>query len=176
MSDMRVQPGPLLYGEMSQLLYREARLLDEYLYDEWFQLLAPDIRYRIPARRSHYQRDNRAAGLHRLDTDHFDDDRESLRLRIGRLQRPGPSSLDPRPREVRIVSNIEVMPGDEVGVIRAYSTVLLVRNRLFDREDSIAARRDDLWRGETSDALRLVRRTVLITQNSVLASNMASFL
>lgn len=38
------------YLAIQQFYYREARLLDERLYQQWFALLSPEIAYTVPAR------------------------------------------------------------------------------------------------------------------------------
>ena len=160
----------------AQILYREARYLDEYRYSDWLELMDPDVHYHVPARRSFYVREEARRVAPPYDTDHFDDDFESLSLRAKRLQRPGSSSLDPRPREIRQVSNVEVYATDTEGLWRVHSTIMLVRNRLLDLDESIAGRRADEWREDATSGFKLVKRTVWISQNSILLANMASLL
>ncbi len=163
-----------LHHEVEQCLFREARLLDGFQFEEWRALLDPDIHYSVPARRTHYLR--AANSVRDIDTDHYDDDYESLTLRLARMSRPGPSSMDPRPREVRTVSNIEIEHGDVVGELQVYSVIILMRNRLLDQEEHIAARREDVWRRASDGRLLLYRRRALITHNTILMANMNSLL
>ena len=159
------------------LLVKEARMLDEYCYTEWMELIAPEIHYSIPARRSHHIRDHREKDFRKFDTDHYDDDHESLLLRTMRLANPaGVSSNDPRPREIRVISNIEVFAQERPETYRVNSVIQLVRNRLLDDDSGIAGRREDLWRGSVAAGFLLVRRTVWISQNTILMPNMASIL
>ena len=160
----------------AQILYREARYLDEYRYADWFDMIDPEIHYHVPARRSFYTREESRRVEPPYDTDHYDDDYDSLTLRVKRYQRADSSSLDPRPREIRQVSNVEVFPTDIDGVWRVHSTIMLVRNRLLDLDESIAGRRVDEWREVSPSEFRLVKRTVWISQNSILIANMASLL
>jgi len=159
-----------------QLLAREARLLNQFQYDEWVNLLHPDIHYSVPSRRSHTMRANRDSDVRRISLDHYDDDLRILKMKIKRLQHPGPSSVDPRPREVRVVSNIEVFNGDRVDDYLVYSVIVLYRNRLLDEDGSIAGSRADVWRGSLDDGFKLYRRTVEIAQNTMLLANMNGFL
>ncbi len=159
------------------LLAKEARMLDEYCYTEWMELIAPEIHYSIPARRSHHIRDHREKDARKFDTDHYDDDHESLLLRTMRLSNPaGVSSNDPRPREIRAISNIEVFAQEMPETYRVNSVIQLVRNRLLDDDSAIAGRREDIWRGSVATGFLLVRRTVWISQNTILMPNMASIL
>ncbi|MBV9912151.1 MAG: aromatic-ring-hydroxylating dioxygenase subunit beta [Sinobacteraceae bacterium] len=63
-----------------EFVYREARLLDEKRFDEWFALLTDDIRYWMPLSRG--QPDGE------LHTSLFYEDRLLLQLRIERLRHP----------------------------------------------------------------------------------------
>jgi 3-phenylpropionate/cinnamic acid dioxygenase small subunit len=161
-----------LYFRVCQFLYREARLLDEYKYDEWFALLDPAIHYWMPARRNHYLRDK---SERTIDTDHYNDNYESLKLRLARLVRPGPSSMDPRPREVRAISNIEIERVGDDG-IEVHSVVTLIRSRLLDQQEYLAARRDDRLVQHASGELSLAKRRALITQSAILMANLNSLL
>jgi len=62
------------------LVYREARLLDEKRFDEWFELLTPDVRYWMPLTRG--QPDGEAF------TSLFYEDHLLLKVRIDRLRHP----------------------------------------------------------------------------------------
>src|SRR5690554_3682973 len=68
-----------LHAEIVQFLYYEAELLDARRFLDWIELLAVDIKYRVPLRRT----DEPGSSLGTLDW--FDDDLESLRSRVSRL-------------------------------------------------------------------------------------------
>jgi 3-phenylpropionate/cinnamic acid dioxygenase small subunit len=169
--------SPDIHLAFHYLLAREARLLDEYCYTEWMALMAPEVHYSIPARRSHHIRDHRSKDERKFDTDHYADDHESLLLRTMRLSNPaGVSSNDPRPREIRVISNIEVFAQDTPETYRVNSVIQLIRNRMLDDDSGIAGRREDIWRGSVGKGFLLVNRTVWISQNTILMPNMASIL
>lgn len=154
---------------IQQFLFREARLLDEDRYDDWHALVAEDIHYHMPVQRSRYKRERRT---HAIDTDHFNDDFGSLRLRVERLKRPGVPSMDPPPRTCRQVSNVEVEPTGTAGEYRVHSTVQLTRNRLYDEDEILTARRVDVLRGDGNGAFRLARREIRTTQNVIRLRNL----
>jgi ethylbenzene dioxygenase subunit beta len=154
---------------IQQFLFREARLLDEDRYDDWHALIAEDIHYHMPARRGRYKRERRE---HAVDTDHFDDDYGSLRLRVERLKRPGVPSMDPPPRTCRIVSNVEVEPAATPGEYRVHSTVQLTRNRLYDEDETLTARRTDTLRSDGNGGFRIARREIATTQNVIRVRNL----
>src|SRR5215467_13313591 len=63
-----------------EFVYREARLIDEKCFDEWYELFAADGRYWMPLTRGQPP----GAG----HTSLFDEDKLLLRLRIERLRNP----------------------------------------------------------------------------------------
>jgi hypothetical protein len=77
---------------------------------------------------------------------------------------------------VRTVSNIEIEHGDVDDELKVYSVIILMRNRLLDQEEHVAARREDVWRRVTDGRLLLYRRRALITHNTILMPNMNSLL
>ncbi len=158
---------------VSQFLYREARLLDEQQFKDWHQLLAEDLHYRMPVRRSHYLRN---PVKHAVDTDHYDDDFSSMGLRIERMVRPGMASLDPAARETRAVSNIEVQDTDTEGEYLVRSIIQLSRNRLLDQQEELTARREDILRLDSDTGFKITRRTAWINHNVILMRNLSCLL
>lgn len=74
--------GAELTHEITQLLFHEAKLLDERRFAEWLDLLADDLHYWLPLRRNSIESEHTT----RSDLAHFDDDK-------ARVQRAGsPSS------------------------------------------------------------------------------------
>ena len=61
-----------------EFVYREARLLDEKRFDEWFALLSDDVRYWMPLTRGQPEGD--------LHTSLFYEDKLLLQVRIERLR------------------------------------------------------------------------------------------
>jgi 3-phenylpropionate/cinnamic acid dioxygenase small subunit len=71
---------PASIQALVDLVYREARLLDEKRFDEWFELLTPDVRYWMPLARG--QPDGETF------TSLFYEDSLLLKVRIERLRHP----------------------------------------------------------------------------------------
>jgi 3-phenylpropionate/cinnamic acid dioxygenase small subunit len=63
-----------------EFVYREARLIDEKRFDEWFDMYADDCRYWMPLMRGQPQ-----GAAH---TSLFDEDKLLLKIRIERLRNP----------------------------------------------------------------------------------------
>jgi 3-phenylpropionate/cinnamic acid dioxygenase small subunit len=91
-----------LWHRVSQFLFREARLLDEWRLREWYdELLTDDIRYSVPAT------DVRGEAADALGL--IDDDAARLRQRIEQLLNGEVWCENPRSRTHRMISNVEIL-------------------------------------------------------------------
>ncbi|MCR5879624.1 3-phenylpropionate/cinnamic acid dioxygenase subunit beta [Phenylobacterium sp. J367] len=163
-----------LVHDVQQLLYRDARLLDEQRYDEWFDLMTEDFRFWVPVPQSRYRRDSKGV-FEPGRMAHFDDSLAELKLRASRWKEATAWSEDPPTRHVHYVTNIEVEPAELDGEWLARSVVISLRNRNEDEENWLGARREDLVR-ETPAGLKLAHRKVFVTQSVLLAKNFNTFL
>jgi 3-phenylpropionate/cinnamic acid dioxygenase small subunit len=71
---------PVSTQALVDLVYREARLLDEKRFDEWVELLTPDVRYWMPLTRGQPNGET--------FTSLFYEDQLLLKVRIERLRHP----------------------------------------------------------------------------------------
>ena len=108
---------------VEQFLYREARLLDERRFHDWLELFTEDLRYWMPVRTSRYPKGSRAIVI--LDEDRYvedelaqegelallDETKESLSMRIARLDTGMAWAEDPPSRTRHLITNIEVEAG-----------------------------------------------------------------
>jgi ethylbenzene dioxygenase beta subunit len=163
-----------LVHEIQQLLYRDARLLDEQRYDEWFELMSDDFRYWVPVAQSRYRRDPKGIYAAKRMA-HFDDSLAELKLRASRWKQATAWSEDPPTRHAHYVTNIEIEPAAADGEWLVRSLAISLRNRNEDEEDWLGGRREDVVR-ETPAGLRLVRRWVLLTQSVLLSKNFNTFI
>lgn len=91
-----------LWHRVSQFLFREARLLDEWRLAEWYdEMLTDDIRYVVPATDV---RDESTGALKLID-----DNAARLRQRIEQLLNGEVWCEDPRSRTNRMISNVEIV-------------------------------------------------------------------
>ncbi|QEV21867.1 aromatic-ring-hydroxylating dioxygenase subunit beta [Streptomyces alboniger] len=91
-----------LWHRVSQFLFREARLLDEWRLTEWYdEMLTDDIRYVVPATDVRGE----VAGALGL----IDDDAARLRQRIEQILNGEVWCEDPRSRTNRVISNVEIL-------------------------------------------------------------------
>ncbi|GGM17430.1 MULTISPECIES: aromatic-ring-hydroxylating dioxygenase subunit beta [Micromonospora] len=91
-----------LWHRVSQFLFREARLLDEWRLHEWYdEMLTADVRYTVPATDVRGESPD-ALGL-------IDDDAARLRQRIVQLLNGEVWCENPRSRTNRMISNVEIL-------------------------------------------------------------------
>lgn len=161
----------LLQYEIEQWLYKEAELLDNLKFDDWFELLSEDVSYKMPLRINQQEEskpDFTEATLL------FNDDTTTLKLRIDRLKTDMAWAELPPSRTRRNVSNVKIkdVQGNEVTV---YSNLLLYRSRSTDvTADLISGERKDVFR-KVNDEWKLVSRWFLSDQTSLGTRNLAIF-
>jgi 3-phenylpropionate/cinnamic acid dioxygenase small subunit len=159
------------YSEALEFLYREAELLNEDRLDEWQQLLAPDIVYRIPLRGCVEEELGR--GFCDYNT-WWDDDLMSLQLRVRHAKSTKGWSERPMSRTRRFVGNVRAWVVE--GELHVQSSVLIARSRWHQRElEFLSGRRDDVL-VPSSEGLKLRRREVLLDQTDINMPNLAIFI
>jgi 3-phenylpropionate/trans-cinnamate dioxygenase beta subunit len=108
-----------LWHRVSQFLFREARLLDEWRLIEWYdEMLTDDIRYVVPATDVRDQSFG-ALGL-------IDDDAARLRQRIEQILNGEVWCEDPRSRTNRVISNVEIL-ADQGNYLEVAANVVAYR-------------------------------------------------
>lgn len=159
--------------KIEQLLYREARLLDEELWDSWLALMAEDIHYWMPAVENRRRVDKLGAWEPGRGA-YFDDSMRELTIRVARFKQPSAWAEDPPTRHVHVISNVEVYATENPEEFRVYSNFVNYRSRGEADNDLLLGRRQDLWR-QVPGEFRLARRTILITQSLLLSKNLNTF-
>ncbi|ASL18804.1 aromatic-ring-hydroxylating dioxygenase subunit beta [Mycobacterium sp. 050128] len=148
---------------VNEFYARETMLLDDGLMAEWLQtMVAKDVRYVMPFPESSTHPDTRDEGLPPFFL--FNDDYESLNLRIARLATGLAPGETPRTITQRIVSDILVTDGDdrEVGV-RSSVMVFLVRHERH--ENLFAGKRQDVLRRDEHGGLQLAARVITLAHS-----------
>ena len=151
-----------MIDEASQLLYREAHLLDSGRFQEWLDLLARDLRYWAPVRADVGRADEAGSEDSRLPL--FDETKDSLALRIRRLDTGLAWSEIPNTRTRRFVSNVTAEAGEN-GLVHVRSNVMLFKSRSFGDETILVGCREDRW--SRSDSWLLKERKILIDHCTV---------
>ncbi len=167
------------YRRICDFLHDEAELLCEMDYRAWGQLLTDDIHYLMPVPQFFETGKVRQIGP---GTPYFDEDADSLRLRITLLTDPASTTAE------RVHSAISLLIGNvrawrvgntgEVGCqyrVRSRFQLSRVRPGRDGQPFELAGRREDVLR-ETAHGLRLARRSVHINQSIIKAANLSFFI
>jgi benzoate/toluate 1,2-dioxygenase beta subunit len=136
-------------GEVEQLLYREALLLDTQRYEEWLALFTEDATYWVPLEQGQTDPLQSASIIH--------DDRTLLELRVRQARHPRAHARQPPARTVHQVGNI-ALAGEANGELEVRSTLLVVEFR-NERQRLWAALVEHRLR-RTSGGLRIARKRV----------------
>lgn len=171
-SAMEIAIGDAPLTAASSWLVREAALLDTHRYEEWFGLLSPRLRYRMPVRVTVADGDDDTPE----GNGHFDETYASMDVRIRRLMSFTGWSEMPRSRARRFVTNILVESSTpQELVVRSY--LLLLRSRLdSNRFEMLSAERRDVLVADEGPELRLVDRFITVDQASLGMINVAVLL
>lgn len=165
----------VLHNQVERFLYREARLLDERRLNEWLDLMAEDVHYFMPIRRNIKFGDwNLEFSDPGTEISYFDEGKDILAGRIRQLNTGVHWAEEPVSRFEHIVTNVEVVSsvGDEVEV---YSKFFCYQNRLSDEVNTFVGRRHDLLRRDPETDFKVVKRTILLAQNILLAKVINTF-
>lgn len=173
---MSLADRALLQYEVEQFLYAEAALLDARDYRAWLGLLADDIHYWMPIRRTVTTADLDLEFTKPGEMAYFDDDRAMLEMRVKKLEAGSAWSEDPPSRSRHFVANVRILgvDGDEIALEAAFH---LYRSRLNSEQDSWFGRRNDVLRRvatELGGGFRLARRHLFLDQTVILAANMST--
>jgi len=151
-----------LLDEVTQFIYREARFQDDHAYDEWESLWTDDGVYWIPA--------NGEGGDPEKEMSIIYDNRSRIALRIRQFHTGKRFSQTPQSRLRRIVSNVELLQheGDELVVT---SNAMVFESAV--RGDTVWASRNEYTLRREGDALRMVRKKVVLVNNETALYSMA---
>jgi biphenyl 2,3-dioxygenase beta subunit len=170
--DMGLEARMVLQFEVEQWLFGEAATLDERRYADWLTLLADDIHYWVPIRRTTTAREADNEFTKVGDMAFFDDDLEALKLRVDKTTKANSWAEDPPSRTRHFVSNVRLLGGttDEIDV---GCNIHLYRTRLDSEQDSWIGRREDRLR-RVDGELKLAQRHVFLEQTVILSQNLSN--
>lgn len=176
--------NPALISRIEQFYYREARLLDERQYQQWFELADPEIEYSMPGRLvpqpvTADQGDEVFLSTER-ELDRAQDGQGSpirldrymdLLVRASRPYNARAWAESPPPRTRRLVSNVEVSEGSQ-GRWEVRSNFILFYSHCGADNHFYAGGRLDLLKDEGGE-LRIFRREVVMDWDIVTAPTLA---
>ncbi|MBS7663623.1 phenylpropionate dioxygenase [Pseudomonas lalucatii] len=156
----------------SDFLAREALILDERRFRDWFALLDDEIDYDVPIRIAmRTYADEFPEGAFRIK-----DCKAHIQTRIARLESDHAWAEVPPSRTLRVVGSVLVEATERADVISVISAMILYRQRGHDDlGDVIPVRRHDLLR-VTDAGVKLLKRKALITETVLHTPNLGVFL
>lgn len=170
----RINFGQETYSSIMQFLIDEARLLDNDQLEEWLQVLADDLYYYMPLRRTFPRSDGQ--GFHQ-SANWFHDSKQALTFKVHRVLNSGSAwAEDPPSRVRRFISNLIVHETERPDQFVVESYILLLRSRSDETVPNLISglRRDLLLRRQNNWLIS--ERTVFIDQTVLGMSNLAIFL
>ena len=138
-----------LRERVENFLYAEARLMDENRYQDWLTLFAEDCEYWIPSNKEDADPSREVSILYA--------DRPMLENHVQRLAEGKAFAPSPPSRLRRIVSNIEVYPGQPLRVAANFLVTEIRRH--VQRQH---AGRCEYQLLDVNDALRIQRKKVVL--------------
>jgi 3-phenylpropionate/cinnamic acid dioxygenase small subunit len=162
-------PGSEIHSAVVSLLYREADALDNYRFDEWLSMLAPEIEYVMPVRTTQFLVDG--MGFNDGST-FFSDNLESLTTRVRRLETEFAWAETPPSRTRHFVSNVIVAHGDEATLDVRFSFMITRTRQDNGYQMFTGERQDRVRRGEDGQYL-FARRVILPDQTVITATNLS---
>lgn len=160
--DTAVLRDPALIAEVTQFIYREARLQDDHAYDEWESLWTDDGIYWIPANGEGTDPENEMSIIY--------DNRSRIALRIRQFHTGKRFSQTPRSRLRRLVSNIELLEVDGPG-IRVTCNAMVFESTT--RGDITWASRTEYSLRREDGVLRMALKKVILVNNSTALFSMS---
>ena len=174
---MRAAVKPELQHEIEQFLYAEAELLDERRFEEWIELVADDVHYFMPARDNRLPRDTHLEVRPPSAGGHFDDDKQSLSMRVRKLGMEQSWSEYPASRTRHLITNVRVRPSAAPGEYEVRSSFHFYRSRHERQVEHLVGGREDLLRRvEGGYGFQIARRTIYLDQSLVHTAGITTFL
>lgn len=160
-------------ADITEFLFREALALDERRFRDWLEFLAEDIHYEVPVR---VTREGLAEWELAPTSRIFDDTKDTLEVRVRRLETDFAWAEQPPSRTRHNVANVIVDPTDNVDEFLVSSNVFIYRSRGDDPNPSLFSlfRKDTIRR--TAVGWEIARRWAALDQSLVNAHNMSIFI
>ena len=146
---------PELYHEVSQFIFREARLQDIHDYDAWEALWTDDALYWVPANGTDIDPERQMSMIY--------DNRSRIGLRIRQLKTGRRHSQTPPSQLARVISNFEFLKSMS-GDIKVTCNALIFETNL--RGDTMWASRNEYTLRRVGAELRMVFKKVVLVNNN----------
>lgn len=165
-----VPVGSTEYSKILTWLYKEAQTLDRGEWNTWLAMMDSEISYTMPTRVSVMPRDGNGFSK---KSGFFDENIESLKTRVRRLQTTQAWAEQPSSMTRHYVSNVMVqeLAG---GLYRAELAFMLTRIRGQADYELFTGERIDVFRPH-GDELKLLSREILLDQTVLKSFNLSFF-
>lgn len=159
--------------DIQEFMFREALALDERRFRDWLEFLSEDISYDVPLR---VVREGLAEWELSPNGRIFQDNKQTLEIRVRRLETDFAWAEQPPSRTRHYVTNVLVDAGEQDGEYEVSSYCLIYRSRGDSIEPNfVSVFRKDLVR-KTSDGYEIARRWAAIDQAVINAHNLSIFI
>lgn len=142
-------------AEAEQFLYREARHQDEHAYDAWEALWTDDAVYWVPAGGDDIDPARQMSIVF--------DNRSRIATRVRQLKSGKRHAQTPPSRLRHLISNVELLGGEEDGDMRVGANFLVVESR--ERGVQLWAGRSEYRLRRTGEGLRMSAKKVMLVYN-----------
>jgi len=149
-----------LRDQVEEFLFYEAKLIDEYRYEEWLALWTEDGLYWVPCNRDDADPARQAMIIY--------DNHARLEERIYRLTSGAAWAQQPRSRTRRLISNVEVRESEGGYAVESNCIIAELRR---SRQDIFAARMIHKLR-PAGDSFRIALKKVLLLNNDEAIDNL----
>jgi 3-phenylpropionate/cinnamic acid dioxygenase small subunit len=167
--ETRLAFGGQEYDEVMAFLIDEADALDGYRFDDWLQMLTPDVEYRMPVRLDRMPKDG-LGFVHEMEF--MNEDLSSLRTRVQRLGTKQAWAEQPVSRTRHLITNVRVHRTTSPDELAALSNFMVARARWNRPYDLFTGERHDTLR-RVGGVLRLARRIVYFDQTELQSHNLS---
>lgn len=162
----------LIQYEFEQWLYKEAALLDNIQFDEWFALMHSSLKYKMPVR---VNKEGTERPDYSTEMFIFNDDIDLLKLRVDRLKTDYAWAEIPPSRTRRFVSNVSIKQYEKDQKASVTNYLLIYRSRSTDiHHDLISGERQDEFIYEDGK-WKLSKRVFIVDQTTIDTRNFAIF-
>ena len=148
--------------DVTQFIYREARLQDEHAYDAWESLWTDDGVYWVPANGDDIDPEQEMSIIY--------DNRSRIALRIRQYHTGKRFSQTPQSRLRRLVSNVEILHDDGVQ-LRAAANAMVFESQT--RGDVTWASRNEYTLRREGEGFRMAAKKVMLVNNHTALYSMA---
>lgn len=165
-----------LYHDISQFMYAEAQLLDDWNFRAWLDILSEDILYTMKTTTNAQTRDRRKS-ISPPSTWIFNDTKHVLERRVAKLETGMSWSEEPPSRTRHIVTNIRVEPTDNPEEFTVFTNYLLYRSQKeTDIMIYVGKRIDTLRKVEHGYGWLIAKRDITLDQATITSHNITVFL